>query len=119
MPIILNSKNKTLTVKLEGELDLVSAHDFRETVDRAMEEMGNLNLIINMTKVNFIDSSGLGVLLGRFRRVKAKNGQMIVCSLSPNVKRILELSGVVNYITVCFNEAEAWKIIARNTVKEA
>lgn len=119
MPIILNSKNKTLTVKLDGELDLVSAHEFRETVDRAMEETMSLNLIIDMTRVSFIDSSGLGVLLGRFRRIKAKNGQMIIFCLSANVKRILEMSGVLNYITVGASEAEAWKIITKNTVKEA
>lgn len=119
MPIIVSSKNKTLAVKLDGELDLVSAHEFRETVDRAMDEMTSQNLIIDMARVSFIDSSGLGVLLGRFRRIKAKNGQMIICGLSANVKRILEMSGVLNYITHCTSEGEAWKIIAKNSVKEA
>jgi len=119
MPFILNSKNRTLTVKLEGELDLVSAHEFRETVDQAMRELMSENLLIDLSRVTFIDSSGLGVILGRFRKIKGTNGQMVLYGPSANVRRILELSGISTFIPICLNEAEAWKLIEKRTVKEA
>lgn len=119
MPFILNSKNRTLTVKLDGELDLVRAHEFRETVDRAMDEMQSQNLIIDLSRVTFIDSSGLGVILGRFRKVKGLKGEMYIVGASPNIKRILELSGITVFIPIYQTEADVWKIMAGRTVKEA
>ena len=119
MPFILNSKNRTLTIKLDGELDLVSAHEFRETVDRAMEEMMSKNLIIDLNKVTFIDSSGLGVILGRFRKIKANSGEMVIFGPTANIRRILELSGITNSIPICWTEAEAWKVIEKRAVREA
>ena len=119
MSFILHSRNRTLTVKVTGELDLVTAHDFREMVDRAMDEIIGDNLIIDLAKVTFIDSSGLGVILGRFRKIKAKGGQMILVGLNANIKRILELSGILSFIPVCNSEADAWKLIAKKSYKWA
>lgn len=119
MPFILNSKNRTLTIKLDGELDLVSAHVFRETVDRAMEEMLSQNLIIDLSRVTFIDSSGLGVILGRFRKIKGACGEMVIFGATTNVRRVLELSGITTFIPICWSEADAWKVIEKRSVKEA
>lgn len=119
MPFILNNKNRTLTIKLDGELDLVQAHEFRETVDSAMEETQSENLLIDLSSVTFIDSSGLGVILGRFRRVKSARGEMILFGATPNVKRILELSGITTFVPMCLTEAEAWKLIEKSRIKEA
>jgi len=119
MPFILHSKNRTLLVKLEGELDLVSSHEFRETVDQVMNEMMNRNLIVDLNRVTFIDSSGLGVILGRFRKIKAWGGEMVLCCTTPNVRRILELSGITTFIPIIGTEAEAWKLIAKRSIKEA
>ena len=130
MPFILNSKNRTLTIKLDGELDLVSAHEFRETVDRAMEEMMSKNLIIDLNRVTFIDSSGLGVILGRFRKIKANSGEMVIFGPTANIRRItFQASASVQQIgievVIPDNSkilrilAEAWKVIEKRSVKEA
>ncbi len=119
MPFILSTKDRTLIIKLDGELDLVRAHEFRETVDRALDEMMSRNLIIDLSSVTFIDSSGLGVILGRFRKIKSGRGEMVLYGAGPNVERILELSGITTFVPLCRTEAEAWKIIERSRVKEA
>lgn len=119
MSFILHSKNRTLIVKVTGELDLVTAHHFRERVDRAMDEIIGLYLIVDLSKVTFIDSSGLGVILGRFRKIKAKGGHMILVGLSTNVRRILELSGILSFIPVCTSEADAWRLIEKKSFKGA
>lgn len=119
MPFVITHKNRTLMVEVNGELDLVIAHQFRETVDQAMEEMMSQNLIVDLSKVNFIDSSGLGVILGRFRKIKTKGGQMILLGMNPNVKRILDLSGIISFMPICKTEAEAWNLIEKKSVREA
>ena len=119
MSLILQSKNRTLVVQADGELDLVSAQSFRETVDRAIEEIAGLNIIIDLSRVTFIDSSGLGVILGRYRMIKAKNGEMILCGLNKNVNRVLEMSGLLSFIHICENMHAAWKIIEERAVREA
>lgn len=116
MSFILHSRNRTLTVRVNGELDLVSANEFREVVDSALEETVAQNLIIDLSKVTFIDSSGLGVILGRFRKIQARDGRLILTGPKAGVKRMLELAGVLSYLPVCGTEAEAWKIIERKAI---
>jgi stage II sporulation protein AA (anti-sigma F factor antagonist) len=116
MTFTLRRKNRTLIIYIKGELDLVTANDFREAVDRTMEEMMAKNLLIDLSNVSFIDSSGLGVILGRFRKISAKNGQLILVGLNPNVKRILELSGILSFIPVCTDETEVWELLEKNVI---
>ncbi|PKM89022.1 MAG: anti-sigma F factor antagonist [Firmicutes bacterium HGW-Firmicutes-12] len=116
MTFTLRRKNRTLIIYLTGELDLVKANEFRETVDNTMEEMMAKNLIIDLSSVNFIDSSGLGVILGRFRKISAKEGQVVLVGLNSNVRRILELSGILSFIPVCTDETDAWELFEKNVI---
>lgn len=54
-----------------------------------------------------MDSSGLGVILGRYKQIKQKNGEMIVCAISPAVKRLFELSGLFKIIRLDESEQYA------------
>lgn len=45
-----------------------------------------------------MDSSGLGVILGRYKQIKSQNGEMVVCAISPAVKRLFEMSGLFKII---------------------
>lgn len=60
-----------------------------------MEKNDILHLVLNLEKLTFMDSSGLGVILGRYKQIKLKKGEMVVCSISPPVKRLFELSGLL------------------------
>lgn len=119
MAIILKNKHKTLFVKMIGDLDLVSAREFRDSVDQAMLDLECQHIILELSRTSFIDSSGIGVILGRFRKLKERNSIMILCGLTPNVLRILELAGILQLFAVCTNESEAWKIIEKKSLKEA
>lgn len=119
MALIMNSKNRTLSVRVTGELDLVTAPEFRENVDQAMENRQIQNLLIDLSDVSFIDSSGLGVLLGRYRKIKTNNGVMVLFGMNQNVKRVMELSGVMSFMLSCDTENDAWKIIEKMSLKEA
>lgn len=85
-------------VRLAGELDEHSAAQFRETVEHELDESGSSNLLLDLSEVSFIDSSGLGALLGRYKRVSQAEGKMAITGASTQVRRILELSGVLRII---------------------
>ncbi|MEG3070542.1 MAG: anti-sigma factor antagonist [Candidatus Syntrophopropionicum ammoniitolerans] len=63
--------------------------------------------MINLAKVSFVDSSGLGVLLGRYNRVSKNGGQVLIVSPQPQVRKVLDLSGLLRIMNEYPNENEA------------
>jgi len=98
--VTVKIKNDNLIVKVVGELDLVVAKEFRETVDKMLMDRPVKNLILDFSKVSFIDSSGLGAILGRYKLVQQKEGKMSILGVTPAVYRILELSGIMRIIPI-------------------
>lgn len=92
--------DKSLFVKISGELDLKVADSLRTELDRLIDENPGKELILDFSNVNFIDSSGLGVLLGRYKKIYSKGNKIYIKDVQPQVKRILELSGITRLINV-------------------
>jgi stage II sporulation protein AA (anti-sigma F factor antagonist) len=102
-------KQGVLIVRVEGELDMHVADEFRHTVDDALASSGARNLLLNLKGVTFVDSSGLGVILGRYKKVAALGGKMNAANVRPQVARIFEFSGLPRIIRLCASESEALK----------
>lgn len=119
MSIILNNKQNTLIVHIGEEFDLVSANEYREKIDQNMLENKSQNLLLDMEKTTFIDSSGLGVIMGRFRKIKANNGLMVIYGAKPGIKKIFEISGILSLMPVCNTEEAAWQMLEKKTIKGA
>jgi stage II sporulation protein AA (anti-sigma F factor antagonist) len=100
-------KRGVLIVRVEGELDMHVATEFREKVDNALETSGVKHVLFNLQKVNFIDSSGLGVLLGRYKKISALHGIMFATHIQPQVLQIFELSGLLKIMKLYHSETEA------------
>lgn len=100
-----NVVDGNLIVRVKGELDLLTAETFRNLVERELNKGKAQNLILDMEQVSFIDSSGLGVILGRYRRIREEGGSMAIAGVKPHVKRILELAGIMGIIKV-YDETE-------------
>lgn len=107
MEIVLSPQKTNLLVRLQGELDHHFAESVRDTVDRAMERDRFFNLIFNLEQVSFMDSSGIGVLLGRYRKIRGRGGSMAVCCASGSVMKVLEISGLPKIISFFDSEAAA------------
>lgn len=97
-----------LLARVEGELDLSTAAAFRETIDRHLN-IGNgiKHLILNLSRLTFVDSSGLGAILGRYRRLSERGGKLAAADVPDNINRLLSLSGLQRIIAVFQTEAEA------------
>lgn len=107
MQVQLIRRKKNLIVRLKGELDHHTADIFRHSVEKELKKKSNQNLIINVTGLTFMDSSGIGVILGRYKQVKDKGGQVAICGLDKHHQRILQLGGLLNIIPVFGNESQA------------
>ncbi len=96
-----------LVVRIDGEIDLSTAPQFRAGVEHALDRTMARDLILNMKSVSFVDSSGLGAILGRYRRVSQAGGRMALCSVMGRVKPVLELSGLRRIMPLFDSEREA------------
>src|SRR5690625_3008004 len=93
-----------LVVRLSGELDHHESTALRENWQKKLLEEQVQHVILNLDEVSFMDSSGIGVLLGRYKEITKLGGELIVCSVSPAIKRILEMSGMFKIVRLESNE---------------
>ncbi|MFZ5943441.1 MAG: STAS domain-containing protein [Bacillota bacterium] len=96
--VLLKIKNDNLIVKISGDLDLVLAKEFRDHVDKVLLDRPVKNLILDFSDVDFIDSSGLGAILGRYKIMQQRSGKMSIIGVKKSVYRVLELSGILRII---------------------
>ncbi|WP_227935098.1 anti-sigma F factor antagonist [Alkalihalobacillus deserti] len=100
----LEKKGSVLLVRLEGELDHHTADELRTQVEQKLADGQVKHIVLNLELLSFMDSSGLGVILGRYKQVKANGGEMVVCAISSSVKRLFEMSGLFKIIRLEDNE---------------
>lgn len=100
LDINLELKQNILLVRLKGELDHHTSDRVREQVSEAIEKHGIRHLVLNLENLHFMDSSGLGVILGRYKQIKQLNGEMIICSVTPAVERLFNMSGLFKIIRI-------------------
>lgn len=102
-----NVREDVLIVRLNGELDHHEAERLREQWKEKMYTNSIKHVVINLEAVTFMDSSGLGVILGRYKEVLQLGGEMVVCSISPSIKRLFEMSGLFKIVRLEENEMYA------------
>ena len=99
-------KRDVLLVRLEGELDQCSASGIRRDIDALLQGPSVRHLVLDMERMPFMDSSGIGVVLGRYRLLCLRGGSVALMHLTPQVRRIYDLSGMAQIIPV-IEEKEA------------
>lgn len=107
LAIELDVKEIVLCIRLSGELDHHTAEDLRTKVTEILAKNPIKHIVLNLEKLSFMDSSGLGVILGRYKQIKAMNGEMVVCAISPAVKRLFDMSGLFKIIRLEHSEQQA------------
>ena len=77
-----------------GEIDHHTASKLRDEIDEAMTAFHCRHLVLDMKRVSFMDSSGIGVVLGRYKKIKRKGGKLYVTGCSDYIEKILNMAGV-------------------------
>ncbi len=103
----LDKNGETLVVRLSGELDHHYAVRIREMVDAAVLTGGFRRIIFDFTQVGFMDSSGIGTIMGRYKLMQAIGGSVSAFGISSQLDKLLSMSGIKKIISVYQNEQEA------------
>ena len=91
---------RTLTAALHGEIDHHSAKTARTQLDLLIERENPKVLRLQLADVGFCDSSGLGFIMGRLKKMSETGGELIVAEPSPAIDRLLALSGLDKMIKI-------------------
>ena len=98
MKIEFLQESRTLIVKIDCEIDHHTSETIRRKVDAEIQRLIPQRVIFDFSGVSFMDSSGIGVIMGRYKNVKRVNGATIMVNVKPAVKKVFEISGITKLI---------------------
>ncbi|WP_414705298.1 anti-sigma F factor antagonist [Pseudobacteroides sp.] len=101
------NKGNTLIASIIGEMDHHTADYIRDKIDGEMIKSSTKNIVFDFSKVGFMDSSGIGVVMGRYKNISKLNGKTSIIKANEQIRRIFEMSGVVKLIPIYDNIDEA------------
>lgn len=80
-------------IAVSGEIDLMSAPDFKKRLYEAVGE-GGTDVVLDCSELAYIDSTGLGILLGVLKRVRMTNHQVHICNLKESIRKLFRITGL-------------------------
>ena len=94
MAVRIQQTGEVLSAYLSGELDHHTAKEMREQIDSALDLNMPTLLIIDFTDVGFMDSSGIGLVMGRYKTASEVGATLTVQNISSQVYKVMRLSGI-------------------------
>jgi stage II sporulation protein AA (anti-sigma F factor antagonist) len=98
LDIKFSNRGTTLIVTLAGELDHHYAEHARKKIDNELMKASTRNVILDISTLGFMDSSGIGVIAGRYKNIHKLGGNLCIVSANTRINRILEMSGLLKII---------------------
>lgn len=113
MSVTFEQTGAGVVCHVTGNLEHLTVVEFRE----AVAHLGNAKQVIfELSAVPFVDSAGLGALIGTVRRTREQGGEAVVCCARPSVQRVLEMVGLNRVVSVFGTVAEAQAHFERRAV---
>lgn len=106
MEISQREKNSVVILDIQGEIDLYNAPEIKDTIQKLIEEQ-KYNIIINLEKVSYIDSSGIGALISSLSNLKKYQGGLKIINVYASVKKVFELTKLTSFFEIYDSEDEA------------
>jgi anti-sigma B factor antagonist len=106
LQISVRRSDDVAIIDLAGEVDAYTSARFREVMMDIIED-GTARLVVSMAKVDYIDSSGLGALVGGLKRTSERNGRITLICDRIQVKKVFEITGLEKVFPIFDNEQEA------------
>lgn len=91
---------RTLVAHIDGDLDHHCATNIRRDLDKILKRSEIKNLILDFSLLDFMDSSGIGVIIGRYKLINAIGGKTAIVVTKPTVNRMITASGLKKIISV-------------------
>lgn len=102
----------TLLVSLAGEIDHHTCAKLRQAIDTTYEKQHAKNILFNFESVTFMDSSGIGLLIGRYKQVTLDGGKVGLYHVPKDIERILRMSNIGKLMKVYPNKQIALRELA-------
>lgn len=96
-----------LIISIVGELDHHSCDEIRNKIDDRIKREGFKKVILDFSRVSFMDSSGIGVIIGRYKKLNLSGGSLCIASINKSISKVFELSGMFKIIDVYNSVTEA------------
>ena len=103
MPVILEVKEKTIIAYISGEVDHHTAKGIRSEIDSEIERINPEKVILDFSAVTFMDSSGIGLVMGRYKIMLTLSGTVLIQNPPDHIKKVMRLAGldkIANIINV-------------------
>jgi anti-sigma B factor antagonist len=108
MEIDVREVDKVVILDINGEIDLYNAPEIKSKITE-LTEQGKNDIIINLKKVSYIDSSGIGVLISSLSSLKKAGGSLKIINVYDSVKKVFELTKLTSFFDIYGSEEEAMK----------
>lgn len=105
MELEITVEGANLKVRVTGELDEATHDQFRTAVEAALDRSRARHVHLDLSGVTFIDSSGLGAIIGRFKRIQRGGGRMLLINPAPGPLKVLEMAGLLKLMEVVRTDA--------------
>ena len=98
MQIKVKQQDHSITACLYGELDHHTAMQTRESLDRLITRYKNSDMVLDLKNLSFMDSSGIGVIIGRYKKLKNSGQSLYVKNASRQIDKVFNVSGLYSII---------------------
>ena len=91
-------QNNWVTLQINGEIDMATGPELRQRIVQYVQD-GHINIVLDLTNVDFVDSTGLGVLIGGLKRTRSHGGDLRCIGLTEPLKEMFKLTGLDTVLT--------------------
>ena len=102
-------------IELEGEVDVYTAPQLKQQMISILEG-GAKMMVVNLTKVEYLDSTALGVLIGGLKRMRERDGNLVLICPSPRIRRVFEITGLDKIFDIYSNVSDAQEAVGKENV---
>lgn len=95
-----------VVLDISGEIDLYNAPELKDTINQLIEDQ-KYNVIINLEKVSYIDSSGIGALISSLSSLKKYQGGLKIINVYASVRKVFELTKLTSFFEIFDSESDA------------
>ncbi len=106
MDINKRTKGEIVILDITGEIDLYNAPEIKDIISKLIEEQ-KYNVIINLEKVSYIDSSGIGALISSLSNLKKYQGGLKIINVYASVRKVFELTKLTSFFEIFDSEEDA------------
>ena len=100
MIVTYDNKNKLLKLQMTEEIDHCMAEKIRNKADFEIQKYMPKKVLMDFNNVSFMDSAGIGMILGRYKMAKMIGGTLQIINVTTSIKKVLEMSGILKIVKI-------------------